>query len=173
MLKIPSARKKKRAAAQLNLVPILDANFILIFFLLMSSNFIKIMEIASDVPIISTKAPPPQEKTIPLALTVKILSDGFAIYTGVPSALLNKIPTHDLEALHSQLVALKLKHPQEKMVVLEPEMDLPYEKIVDVMDSVRNLRNTDESIYAKNDKGVEVKVTELFGQVIFGNVFGG
>ncbi|MBF0299656.1 MAG: biopolymer transporter ExbD [Oligoflexia bacterium] len=173
MFKLPSARKKKRATAQLNLVPILDANFILIFFLLMSSNFIKIMEIASDIPIISSKTPPPQEKEVPLALTIKILSDGFAIYTGIPSVLQTKIPNYDLESLHNYLVLLKQKHPQEKMAILEPEMDFPYEKIVEIMDTVRTLRNTDESIYAKNDKGVDSKVTELFAQVVFGNIFGG
>ena len=58
MYRVPSRRKTKKQMAKPNLIPILDAVFIFIFFLLMSANFIKIFEISSDVPIVSTVEPP-------------------------------------------------------------------------------------------------------------------
>ncbi len=64
MIRVPTRKRKKKGYAPLNLVPIMDAVFIFIFFLIMSSSFVKMFEIQSDVPIISDAPPPLRTKKI-------------------------------------------------------------------------------------------------------------
>ncbi len=173
MLRAPSRRKRKDPPQRLNLIPILDAVFIFIFFLLMSANFIKIFEVQSDVPIISN-TPPSNKK--PLALTVRVYNSGFNIYRGVPSRLIKKIDKignneYNFESLHNYMINLKKTYKSERSIILEPKVDIDYEVIVKVMDAVRLLRTTDEAIYQKDTKTDEdIKVKYLFDKIVFGNI---
>ena len=83
-MRSPSCRRRNQQNQRLNLIPILDAVFIFIFFLLTSVNFIKIYEITSDVPIVSDAAPPPSKKK-PLALSLRINAGNMVLSRGVPS----------------------------------------------------------------------------------------
>jgi len=144
----------------------------------MSSSFIKIYEIPSDVPIISS-APPPKTKKKPLSLTLAITQSKILIYTGVPSRVVNTISktsegTYDYEKLKAYLIKLKKRNLKENTVILEPRIDIDYQEIVKVMDTVRTIRKTDEAIYiskvdAQGNKFDE-KVKTLFGNIIFGNI---
>lgn len=172
MLRAPSRRKRKEPMQKLNLIPILDAVFIFIFFLLMSANFIKIFEIPSDVPIVSEATPPNDKK--PLALTLKITSSGILVYQGVPSTLIKRINKttggeYDYESLRSYAIGLKQRYTHEKSMILEPITDISYEEIVKIMDSIRSLRKTDPAIFIKKD-GVEVRTYQMFDQIVFGNI---
>lgn len=172
MYKTPSSRRKKRADERINVTPVLDAVFIFIFFLLMSASFSKIYEIASDVPMVSNSEPPKDSK--PLALTVKVYGNGLHVYTGVPSRRVKVIPKiddkYDTQSLHNLLVEIKKANTNEKSAVLEPIVDITYEDLVKIMDSVRMLTPTDEEIFAKDKDGVEVRLKELFNEIVFGNI---
>jgi biopolymer transport protein ExbD len=172
---MPTARRAKRKKPEkLNLIPILDAIFIFIFFLLFSTSFISVFEINSLKPIVSNK--PPVDKTPPLALTISIDNTGINIATGVPSVVRKRIGKlgdgkYDLETMHNFIFDLKKNHLNENSAVLIPEIDLPYEDLVKIIDSIRTLRATDESIFKKDKDGIDVKVDTLFGDIIFGNLF--
>jgi biopolymer transport protein ExbD len=173
VLRAPSRRKRKEPPQRLNLIPILDAVFIFIFFLLMSANFIKIFEVQSDVPIISSDSPPPKKN--PLALTVKVTGTGINLYKGVPSRLIKKISKtatgdYDLENLHTYIVKLKQNFKDERSVILEPIVDIDYETIVKVMDALRLFRNTDDKVWIKDKDGVETQAKYLFDKIVFGNI---
>lgn len=176
MIKTPTSRRKKSDTNfRPNLIPILDAIFIFLFFLLMSANFNKLYEISSDVPIVSS-APPPKTKKEPLALTLKIRSSNIDILTGVRPRLYKRIGKssdgeYDLEKLHNYLVKIKTNYKHEKSIILEPLVDLDYERIIKIMDSVRTLRKTDPALYIKDKKsGVDIKVKDLFNKIVFGNL---
>ncbi|OUR98921.1 hypothetical protein A9Q84_05785 [Halobacteriovorax marinus] len=174
MYRSPSRRTQKSKTIKPNLIPILDAVFIFIFFLLMSSRFLNIYEIQSDVPIISTKVPPKSKKP-PLALTLRILSSRIQILTGVPGKVRRSIGKnsdgdYDLEALRTYLIRLKKKHTNEKSIVLEPVVDLNYEDIIKIMDSVRTLKKTDPDIWTKSKDGLDERIKELFSNIVFGNI---
>lgn len=174
MYRAPSRRMKKKEVKKPNLIPILDAVFIFIFFLLMSSSFLNIHEIQSDVPIISNKTPPKNKKP-PLALTLKIRASKIQVLTGVPSRVRlnigkNSDGDYDLIALRTYLIKLKKKHKMEKDIVFEPIVDLNYEEIVKIMDSVRILNKTDPDIWTKNKDGSDQRVKELFSNIVFGNI---
>ena len=172
--KTPTSRKSRKKNEKLNLIPILDAVFIFIFFLLMSTQFIKVFEIGSDVPIISNTPPPKNEKK-PLALTLRIESKRLVVSTGIPSKTVSVVgkldeKEYDLEKLHSFLIDLKKKNLKEEVIVLEPVVDLTYEDIVKIMDAVRMFKNTDEAVYRKNKEGIDEKLKTLFSKIIFGNL---
>ena len=178
MLRPPSSRRKVSADTRPNMTPILDAIFILIFFLIMSASFIKIYEIASDVPLISSKPAPPSKKK-PLALTLHIKDSNIALLTGVPGRVIQNFPKtsegeYDFENLRNYLIErIKKKHPEERSIILEPKIDLKYEVIVKIMDAVRVLKKTDPAFFTKKtgDFGsFDERHFNLFDKIVFGNI---
>lgn len=174
MLRVPTSRRRKKKGEGLNLVPILDSVFIFIFFLLMSTQFIRTTEIASDVPIVSNEPPPKNEKK-PLALTLTINESELIVKAGVPSKIMKRFPKlnsgdYDIENLHNYLIDLKKGNMEEKSIIFEPIVDITYEEIVKIMDSVRMFRKTDESLFYRDKDGNDVKIEQLFDQIIFGNL---
>ncbi|MBL7664568.1 MAG: biopolymer transporter ExbD [Bacteriovoracaceae bacterium] len=176
MLKVPTARRRRKEEKRIDLVPIMDSIFIFIFFLLMSTNFINVLEISSDIPIISSE-PEPENKEKPLALMVSVAQNTITVSTGVPSKVVKTIGKNDegkynLEELRDFLVTIKKSNPKEEMVILEPTVDLEYEILVNIMDALRLLRKTDDAIYRRNKDGLDEKVETLFSNIIFGNITG-
>lgn len=177
MLRSPSRRFSRRPSQGLNLIPILDAVFIFIFFLLMSTNFIQIFEISSDAPIISSEPPKESDKD-PLLLSLKIEKDQLSLTKGLQGNVVQTFSrdakgSYPLEELHQTLISLKEKNLSERQIILEPNFDIVYEELVDIMDSVRTIRNTDPSLTYKNEKTNEdIKVSLLFDQILFGNIQG-
>jgi len=159
---------------KLNLTPIMDAVFIIIFFLLTSVNFVKIMEIGSDVPIISENDPPPEDKN-PLALQLVVKENEIELMRGLNQVLVAKYQRtgegqYDLAALHDQLVNFKREKATEESIIITPEWDISYEELVKVMDTVRLLEKTDEAIFRKDKDGIDVKVETLFSKILFSNL---
>ncbi len=155
----PSARRIKRKPKPLNLVPILDAVFILIFYLLMSAQFFKTFEVGSDYPMTSNKPAPPKEKEA-LNLMVNILKDRVEVYTGMPEKIERTFSISQqnyLELLNEYLVQLKEIYPNEKSVVINPEKNVDYKLIINVLDYIRKDQQKDEE-------------TTLFEEVVVGNV---
>lgn len=174
MYSAPSRRKQRKEVQRPNLIPILDAVFIFIFFLLMSANFIKIYEIQSDVPIINPGKPPKDDKP-PLALTLRIAQDQIVVYSGVPSRVrqrISKTPEneYDFEGLRNYLISVKQQNLEERTIILEPIIDISYEEIVNIMDAVRLLRKTDPALFKKTEGGLEEKINVLFDNIVFGNI---
>ncbi len=174
MYRAPSRRKSIKKDEGLNLVSILDAIFILIFFLIMSASFIKLYEIHSDVPMIS-ESEPPKEKKDPLHLTLKVTEEKIVLYRGIPSQPFkdfdkNAEGKYPYEEIHQYLITLKTQHLDEKTIIFEPLIDISYEELIKIMDAVRIVRKTDEAIYRKKSDGTDEKVEELFSNIVFGNI---
>lgn len=173
MYRAPSRRKTRVEVKKPNLIPILDAVFIFIFFLLMSASFIQIYEIQSDVPIINPGEPPKNQEE-PLALTLRVLQERLVIYSGVPSQARQSFSKtadgeYDFTALREYLIRLKRSNLDERTIILEPMVNITYEEVVDIMDAVRMLKGTDPEIF-KKEEGLDVRVRELFDNIIFGNI---
>jgi biopolymer transport protein ExbD len=165
----PSRRRRKEAIKTPNMVPILDAIFILIFFLLMSASFTALKEITSPIPILSDEEPP-KSKKVPLSLTLKIYQNSIQVLTGVPGSVRKSFRRAEdgkfpLEALHDYLVTLKEKNLDEKLAIFEPLANLKYEEIVAIMDAVRMLKRTDKALYYKDSR-----LKMLFDNIMFSNI---
>lgn len=174
MLRVPTSRKRKRPEEKLNLVPIMDSVFIFIFFLLMSASFLKIYEIGSPIPIISDKEPPPPDKD-PLALALTLDTNELILSRGVPQKEIQRFKrlpdgTFDYEAIHGTLIEIKKKNVNEDSIIFEPIGDVTYEEIVKVMDAVRMLKKTDDTIMKPNKEGIDEPLKNLFDKIIFSNL---
>ena len=77
---------------------------------------------------------------------------------------------YDLPKLRTFLINLKAKHLSEKTIIFEPLIDISYEALVNIMDSVREIKKTDPTYYRKGKNGIDIKVKELFNNIIFGNI---
>ena len=112
-------------------------------------------EINSNAPIISN-SPPPKSKKIPLNLTLSITNNRLTLKKGNPLRVVKVIkkdgPEFNLFGLHQELIRIKKRNPEERTIIFEPRSNVSYDVIVKIMDEVRLLRNTDDSIYIKDKK---------------------
>lgn len=171
-MSIRRRQKKKAAPCKPNVIPILDAVFIFIFFLLMSAQFLEIYEIGSDAPAVKTVSEDEQkDKKPPLNLTLEVKRDAIVIKTGLEGQIHRTIASeageYKLDELAKELVTLKKGHVSETSVIIRPDSKVEYKKIVYIMDTCRELPRDTPSIVAKDDKGVTVETRTLFEQIIF------
>lgn len=163
-MRMPKSNKK---TVKPNLIPILDAVFIFIFFLLMSAQFLDIYEIGSDAPAVKTIAENKKDDRPPLNLTLDITKTEIVVKTGLDEKVVKKFERVDgqynFEGLNDVLAALKIKHPTESSVILRPKSDVPYNDLVKIMDSCRDLKKGARSLATKDEKSGR----KLFEQIIF------
>ena len=167
----PSRKRVKKKVQKPNLIPILDAVFIFIFFLLMSANFVKIFEIPSNVPIVSDSPPP---KKPPFTLTLIIDDNSMILRQGVTAKIVGSFRKdrkgdYDIASLRNKLIRIKKRYKNEKTIIFEPKVNIAYEDLIEIMDAVRMLKRTDETLF-KKVKGVDTKIRELFSNIVFGNI---
>lgn len=159
---------------ELPLVPIMDAFVTLIAFLLMATSLLAVTLIDTPVPLVSS-APPDNKK--PLSLTIKVQEDRLVVESPFNLIQRQEIPktesTHNLTKLHDILLDVKNKFPHEKQVVLMPTPTTKYDDLVQIMDAGRQIKPADPPLYIKNEQGQDVVVTEMFPDVVFGNILGG
>ena len=153
---------------KLNLVPIMDAVFIFIFFLLFSAQFIKMYEIETDAPLISEV---PQEQKLekdPLNLTVKVLKNIIELRTGVDQnvhATFFKSSKGYLKKLKDTVVKLRVKHPSEAYVIIAPIAQISYDEIVQLIDSVQKLPDNKKTMIITKGGKVQ-KINKIFKQIV-------
>lgn len=164
-------RKKKKAPCKPNVIPILDAVFIFIFFLLMSAQFLEIYEIGSDAPAVKTVSEDNKDKKPPLNLTLVVNKSEIQVKTGLDGIIKKTVGlkdgNYDFKELTNVLVELKKKHVGETSVIIKPDSKVEYKKLVFIMDTCREVPGETPAIVAKNDKGETVETRELFNQIIF------
>lgn len=167
MMKIKRKTKKNQ---KLNLIPILDAVFIFIFFLLMSAQFLEIYEIDSDAPAIKMVDKDNKDKKDPLNLTLEITKNQIKVLTGIKAILVSSIgkkdKKYDLEKLKKTLIDLKVKNSSESSVVLRPSKNIPYEEIIKIIDTTRKLKDSEPELTVKTKDGKK-RTRKLFDQIIF------
>jgi biopolymer transport protein ExbD len=177
MLRRPSARRRSAGQAhiELPLVPIMDAFVTLIAFLLMATSLLSVTLIDTPVPILSSLTDPSKEK--PLTLTLKISSEGIRIESPFNLIQAVSVPRvadkYDGDKLHDALVGIKQKFPKERKIIFMPSADVKYDDLVQIMDSSRSLLKTDPPLYVQGEGGVNKPETDLFPEVVFGNIVSG
>jgi biopolymer transport protein ExbD len=162
--------RKKKPIPKLNLIPILDAVFIFIFFLLMSAQFLEIYEIGSDAPAIATIDSEKDDKK-PLNLTLKITNSKIVIKTGIngeTNSTITKVGAeYNIEKLKKALTKIKLNNIEERSIILSPAKGVKYKQIVKIMDAVTRIEKSLAPLVAKSKKGKTISTKKLFDQIIF------
>ncbi len=158
-------RKKFNKAPKLNLIPILDAIFIFIFFLLMSAQFIDIYEIGSDPPIVSTTNSKMDKP--PLNLTLVLSKSQIIIKTGLDEVTYKTFNSHQLKEFNQELIELKRKNPTENSAILKPNKNFKYEMIVKVIDNTREITSSDIYLTQIANDNTKKPSRKLFDKIIF------
>ena len=159
---------KKKKPDKINLIPILDAIFIFIFFLLMSAQFLDIFEIGSDAPITSTSSEKMDKK--PLNLTIVLKGDSVIVKTGLDETVYKTHSMNDLNALNDTLIELKKLHPEEVSAILKPATNFKYKKIIKVIDFTREIVKPNFFITAVDKDKKKYLSKVLFERIIFDTV---
>lgn len=157
--------RKLKKPEKLNLIPILDAIFIFIFFLLMSAQFIDIYEIGSDAPITATSSP--DNKKQPLNLTIELNEEKIVVKTGMDENVYKTYKLTELSSLNKGLIELKKLHPEEDSAIFKPNKEFKYEKIIKVIDHTREITEKDTYITAIDKNNRKFPSKKLFEKIIF------
>jgi biopolymer transport protein ExbD len=154
--------RKHRQPAELLLVPMIDIFTVLVTFLLMTAVFSRTVILELKLPTNNPNfvEPPPglelevilrqnmvqvaDKKTGPLATFPRAQSDG----------------PYDLKALSEYLQVVKGRYPDKTEATLLLEQDIPYDSLVQVMDTIRILEQR---------QGIQLVQAELFPDVSIGD----
>ncbi len=158
-------RRKIAKTQKLNLIPILDAIFIFIFFLLMSAQFIDIYQIGSDAPITSTTNKKMEKE--PLNLTLELKGESIAVKTGLDEKLYKTYTLSQLGQLNEALIELKKQYPKESSAIFKPAHNFQYNKIVKVIDHTREITNPTVFITELDEQNRKIASKKLFDKIIF------
>ncbi len=167
---------------ELDLAPLLAVMVKLVPVLLVSSAFVQMMIIETELPQVVQQAIEKQENN-PKAAQVAVeinKKDGVRIIVTengqqrVELVNLNAEKQIDMPTLHAKFQAIKKEHPEVFKIELSPDADVPYKEIVRVMDEARKSRSSEIRFPIKNEKtGQETSTEYMFPEIIFANMMDG
>lgn len=146
-------RRKHLAAPELNITAFMNLMVVLVPFLLITAVFSRITILELNVPkAASSEAAPQDETQMDLEVTVRrqVVEIG-----DKQRGLLKSIPAasdgSDLAAVSDLLQQIKARFPEKTDITLLLESDIPYERLVEVMDTLRvaNVEQNGERIQAE------------------------
>ncbi len=129
-------KTKLNKPPKLNVIPVLDAVFIFVFFLLMSAQFVDLFELHVKKPLIEETSSAEAADGKSKSFKVQVTDDKIVLTEGMNE---RTIATYDwsdgaLKKLGERLLALKIQNPKENSIVIRPKSDVKYKKIVQVID---------------------------------------
>lgn len=166
----------------LDLAPLLAVMVKLVPVLLVSSAFVQMMIIETDLPQVVQQAieaqnnnPKSAQVAVELSkkqgLKIVITEDGKQT---VETVSLNNHQELDLKIVHAKFQEVKKQHPEVFKIEINPDADVPYKEVVQIMDEARKSRNNDVRFPVKDLKtGNESTTLYMFPEVTFGNMMDG
>lgn len=136
MIKLRSREQQK--LERLNLVPIMDAVFIFIFFLLFSAQFIELVLLEAEAPVVSNISKAKELDEEPLNLNVKIFEDKLEVYTGLVPTLQYKIFLNDKDSLtkfKNRLIEIRKNNPKDDELIISPLSTTNYDQVIKVIEA--------------------------------------
>ena len=179
MLRRPSnqaqSRGSRKEQIELPLVPMMDAFVTLIVFLVAATALLAVTLIDVPVPLVSSS--PKKLNKKPLSLTVTINESGLRLYSPFQLIKARFIPRqaegYDTIGFHEELLAIKRRFPAEKQLIFMPSQAVKYEDIIKLIDASRSIGKGDPPLYSKDEDNQDIVVTDLFSEIVFGNILGG
>lgn len=167
---------------ELDLAPLLAVMVKLVPVLLVSSAFVQMMIIETDLPQVVQQAIEEQKKDPkPTSVAVEMskkLGLKIVITEGekqtIETVSLNSSNELDLPRVHAKFQEIKKAHPEVFKIEMNPENDVPYKEVVQVMDEARKSRNNEVKFPVKDIKtGDDTTTLYMFPEVTFGNMMDG
>lgn len=167
---------------ELDLAPLLAVMVKLVPVLLVSSAFVQLMIVETELPQVVQQAITRQENT-PKPTVVSITfdkKDGVRISTSkngaekVEQINLNAAKEFDYAQIHIKMEEIKKTNPEVFKVEFNPAADVQYKEIVKMMDEVRKTRSADVHFPVKDEKTGQMTSTDyMFPEVVFTNMLEG
>jgi biopolymer transport protein ExbD len=172
----------------LDLAPLLAVMVKLVPVLLLSSAFVQVMIIETDLPqavkeAINQNNDKPSKATVQLeihkttGIKVIVAKDG---QQKVDQIAMKGENNYDLPGLHKFLQKVKTAHPEVFRIELAPDANIPYRDLVKIMDEVRRSRDKDVRfpLNTKTDGKPEserqpASTDYMFPDVVFANMMDG
>lgn len=145
----------------INIVPMLDVMVILVFFLIFTAVFSKTNIIELNLPPQQAVATPELPESLDLEIIVH--KDSLVVAdknTGPLKTFTSTAAGYDLAGMSAFLTSVKAKFPDKRDARLLPEADIPYDTIVQVMDTVKSYEGMSDGKPARG---------ELFPQISLGD----
>jgi len=134
-------RARRHRGTELNIVSMIDILTVLVFFLLVNSTGVAILGVnlpgnASDA------KPPPHALSVAIHPDTLTVADERGVIRNIP-----RLPDghYDLATLARLMEQIKQQRPQETQITLLLEPGIPYNALVDVMDTVREQPSSDNN----------------------------
>lgn len=171
----------RNAEFELDLAPLLAVMVKLVPVLLVSSAFVQMMIIETELPQVVQEAIQKQEAD-PGAAKISVAvtkSEGVKItltekgQAQIEVVGLNQDKNIDYQALHAKFVELKKSHPEVFKIDIQPDSDVAYKDIVKVMDEARKARAKDLKFPVKDKTGKDSMTDYMFPEIVFGNSMDG
>ncbi|PIS11028.1 MAG: biopolymer transporter ExbD [Bdellovibrio sp. CG10_big_fil_rev_8_21_14_0_10_47_8] len=164
----------------LDLAPLLAVMVKLVPVLLLSSAFIQVMMVETELPQAVKEAVQKQEEKPTTSIQVRAnLKQGFEIViskngTQKSELVPLKEGAFDFNQLQKKLQAVKLANPQVFSIELAPESNIPYRDVVHITDEARKSRDRDVKFPLFDAKENKTVMTDyMFPDVVFTNIFDG
>ena len=153
--------KKVQGMAKLNLIPILDAIFIFIFFLLMSAEFVQLVEISINKTTVRNDLNKKEGLSLNLFLgekdvVIETEKNGKKDRTKIKGL----VGENKFEEVYKKIIEIKRKNIKERKVTIIPNRKVKYEKIIRIMEVVRTIKKEDQ-------EKMGLKESHLFDQFKF------
>ncbi len=149
--------KKSKKMPKAELVPVLDAVFIMIFFILATAEFLKISEIGSDLPVMKLSMDENPEKK-KLLLKMQLSLNQITLLNEVDRTELFIGPIEDMNVfklLNDKIKSIKADYPQEERITVTSAPTIKYDIVIKALDAVRQ---------SSDSAGIK---TKLFTQIMF------
>lgn len=168
------------AEFELDLAPLLAVMVKLVPVLLLSSAFIQVMVVETDLPQAVKEAIQKQEEKPTANIQIKAsMRDGLhvVIQKGGSQKVENvplKDGRFDFQTLQKTLQRVKTDNPEVFKVEMAPDSDVPYRDVVRITDEARRSRTKGVTFPVKDTKENKIIMTDfMFPDVVFSNVFDG
>lgn len=166
---------------ELDLAPLLAVMVKLVPVLLMSSAFVQMMIIETELPQVVQEAIKQQDNNVKAAhITLEVNKvEGVRIIVEnngqeKVEVVANKDKKFDYAALHAKLIELKKANPAIFKIDLSPDADVAYKDLVAIMDEARKVKSNDIKFKFTDTKtGVESQTDYMFPEIVFSNVMDG
>jgi biopolymer transport protein ExbD len=133
-----SGRRRRQETAELNITAFMNLMVILVPFLLITAVFSRLAVLELNLPSASAETSELQEQQFHLEVTVRdqLITVGDR-RSGVIKTFRSDEAGHDYHAVSDLLKELKARFPDQTEATLLLEPDVPYDVLVQVMDTVR------------------------------------
>ncbi|MCP4300925.1 MAG: biopolymer transporter ExbD [Gammaproteobacteria bacterium] len=152
-------RHHRKDTAELNITAFMNLMVILVPFLLITAVFSRLAILELNLPGSSTEPVDPQEQVFQLEVIVR--QEKIEVgdrNQGLLGVYPNSDDGYDYGALRTKLTELKTRYPDKSDASILLEQDIPYDTLVQVMDTVRVAEEIEEDSIVRSDLFPDISI---------------